>query len=291
MILSKTLKAAAAFGLMICLSVEAPAQSFYAKLGGGYNFGLNSGIIFKSTENTHYSDVANPANSQKYERVNLKLGQGGIFGGSLGYMFNNNVGFELGINYLAGEKTTYKSEVNYTSDNPSVLPYSYSLTNTYQSQIVLVQPSLVIATDLPKLNPYTRIGLVIANGIIKHTQSFSNSKGESEENKFKYSGGAHLGLQAAIGLNFKLNDKISIFTEGTFNNINFAPEKGMLTKSTRNGVNQLPTLNTSQKEIKYEDDPTFNFPTQQSPSEPRTEFRQRFPISSIGLQTGIKYNF
>jgi len=290
MINSKTIKVAAATGIIAFLSLSAQAQGFYAKLGGGYNFGLTSYLAYSTTENIAVTNSGVSTSSMKFEPEKFNLGQGSTAGGALGYMFNKNIGFEVGINFLNGHKNIYKSEKIFSGGGSALMPSSVT-DNTSKSQMVLIQPALVLALGLQKFNPYTRIGFVVAKGSIENTYSYSDNQGNTEEKITKDFGGTGFGLQTALGLNFNLNEKLAIFTEGTVNNLTYTPEKGEVTKLTWNGQDLLSPLKTSQKEIKYEDEATFYLSPQTSPSEPRTEVKQRNLLHSLGLNVGLKYNF
>ncbi len=290
--LTSKIKLALGAGIFCFCSLQATAQNAYVKLGGGYNFGIGSTIAYKTTEHTSYSGTGAPTGSIEFERVNINHGKGGVFGGAFGYMFNNNIGFEVGVNYLAGSKNEVEDkETNHNTSFSQNAFFSYTRTTTSKSQMVLIQPSLVIATGLPKFNPYARIGLVIAKGSFKNTYSYSVSNGDNGETEDKYFGGIGLGLQSALGLNFSLNDKIGIYTEATFNNLTYAPEKAEVTKYFRNGEDLLSTLKTSEKETTFDDSQTVTSYSTQSPSEPGSAPRQRYTLNSVGLQAGIKFSF
>ena len=86
----------------ILLSINTFAQSFYAKLNGGYNWGIASNIISRN------SNQVGSVNS--YEKVNLSFGKGINFSGAIGYLINKNIGVELGVSYLMGGTTENSSK-------------------------------------------------------------------------------------------------------------------------------------------------------------------------------------
>ena len=77
------------------------AQRTYANLNIGYGFKSSSQNM--AGFNNFSSNGGNSL--RQYEQINLSLGQGAQVGGALGYMFNPNIGMELGLNYLRGANT------------------------------------------------------------------------------------------------------------------------------------------------------------------------------------------
>lgn len=283
-------------GVTMFAASHAEAQKSYVKIGGGYNFGLGSEIMYKATETTNYSGNGSPSHSAELERIDVNWGKGAVGGAALGYMFNKNIGLEIGVNYLKGSKTEFEDKE--TDINSSFGQSSLSLTTRthgHSSQMVLIQPSVVIASDLPKFNPYTRFGMILAKGSIINTESITTTNPNGNhtlEGEAKLTGGLGLGLQAALGLNFSLNERIGIYTEATFNNLTYAPEKGEVTKYTDDGVDKLSTMETSQKEITFVDKESFSSgDPQQSPSEPSTGPKERYTLNSVGVNVGLKFNF
>jgi hypothetical protein len=106
----------------------------------------------------------------------------------------------------------------------------------------------------------------------------------------KFSGGLALGYSGGLGVNYTLNDKIGLFAELNFTNMVYAPTKGELTKSTKNGINQLPSLTISQKEFEYLENFTINGPNPPL-NQPRKVTKFSVPMNTFGINIGIQYGF
>jgi opacity protein-like surface antigen len=69
------------------------SQNFYISPEIGYSFGTAR----QNVDNYFFDGF-----SESGDQLVYSLGQGFNFGGGIGYMFNSNIGIELGVNYLIG---------------------------------------------------------------------------------------------------------------------------------------------------------------------------------------------
>ena len=256
------------------------AQGAYVKINTGYGINMSSSNLQKQSG---ASTSSSNSISQTIEAVNYSLGKGLNFGGAFGYMFNKNIGAELGISYLLGGTTKIVSEANYNT-----LYYKYE--RTMHSNMLRFIPSVVIASGFEGINPYAKFGLLIGTGSL-FMDSNGNGDGDKWVEKWKYNGGFALGLNSAIGAIFTINDNISIFGEIDMVNLSYAPTKGTLTEATINDVDQLPTMTTSQKETEYVDSYTYNPADPLPESEPAKQTKFKMPYGSVGVNVGMKINF
>ena len=103
-------------------------------------------------------------------------------------------------------------------------------------------------------------------------------------------GGMPIGFRASIGTLYKLNEKLSLFGEINLVSLEYAPNKGSITDSTKNGTSNLSTLTVKDKEIEFVD----NFVDTSAPSNPNVSSKYpiiAFSFSSIGLNLGLQYQF
>ena len=287
-----TLKLALVAGAISFFSSEAVAQGAYVKLGLGYNFGMGSEIDYHTSRNSVYTGTGAPVEVTDYEMVNISYGKGIVAGGTLEYMFTNNIGAELGIGYLTGSKSKVKhseTAVNTSFSQNSV--FTSELEISTRSSMVLFQPAVVISAGLTGANPYARFGLIVAKGSIKNESNFTTSNGQKLEAADKYIGSAGIGMQAALGLDYKINDKLGIYSEVAFNNLSYSPTKGEVTKYVQNGDDRLPNMKPAQKELVFEDTYSYNPAVNPSINEPSSAPKQRLSLNSIGLNIGIKLSF
>jgi hypothetical protein len=239
-------------------------QSAYVNINAGYSFSMNS---------------------QNFGQV-LSQGKGLNFGGSFGYNFNRYIGVELGFSYLIGGR--YKEKIyDYFSEDLSNNVYrskSHKINNTLSSNILIINPSLVISPGLARVNPYARLGLVIGTGsviedyegtvsevFVNYTTGYEQYYTDIYNDKLKFKGGISIGLNAAIGAVFTLKDNMSLFSEINIINMLYVPAKVELIKATENGVDLLPYMTTDEIEMNV--------------------YNEFFPFRSVGLNFGIRISF
>ncbi len=248
------------------------AQGAYINLNLGYSFG-------SSTQNVSgfYNQTRQGAFTTN-EQVNVSFGKGINIGGAFGYMFNKNVGAELGISYLIGGKSTTRDIYNNgTTDY------------TFSSNMVRFNPSLVIAAGFDNINPYAKFGMVIGTGSIIYEYN-DNDDGDVWLQTTKYNGGLALGLSAGVGVLFNINDMLSFFGELNMINLSYAPTKGEVTEATFNGADKLSSMTTKDRQIVFVDAYTTEQGNPSPDSEPNKQLLEKFPFGSIGINIGLRIN-
>lgn len=251
------------------------SQGSYLNLNAGYGLSM-------SPQNLHFFDFTNYTslnNSITEEQIAVSLGKGVSFGGSFGYMFNKNIGAELGLSYLLGSEF----EVTRT--------FSFRTTDyTMSANMFRINPSIVVACGFEKVNPYAKFGVLIGSGSIMYTlDEFDN--GDRDVMKVKLDGGMALGFTSGIGALVSVSNKVSFFGEINMVNLSYAPTRGRMTEATVNGVDQLPGWSTDLKEIEFVDSYTYDFANPPADTEPNQVLRQHLPFGSIGFNLGLNIRF
>ena len=255
------------------------AQGAYLNINSGYATSMSSQNL-SGFENSTFEFYSN-SYSMKSEQINFSFGKGLNFGADFGYMFNKNLGAEIGVSYLIGGKTI--STLTQPNNSTEI---------TVSSKMLRINPSLVITSSFEKINPYAKFGLILGSGyvILSSNQEISGQQSNSES--IKLSGGIAIGLTSGIGAIYKINDKLSFFGELNMINLSYAPTKGIKTDFRIDGVDMLPSLPTRQKETEYLD--SFTVTSSNSnpqDSEPSKALKQKLPFGSFGLNLGLRVNF
>lgn len=266
-----------AFALGLC-SDNLFAQGTYLQFNVGYGLGLGSQTISNSTSANSGSGTTGTD-----EAVSLSFGKGVSAGGAIGYMFNNNLGAELGISYLFGGKTETKDVTVTTSGNSTRI-------NTYSSKMVRINPSIVVAAGFDRINPYAKFGIIIGSGSILF-ESNENNDGDIDVTNIKFSGGLALGISSAFGIKFNVKEKLTFFTELNTINLDYAPTKGELILATYNGVDLLPAMKTKDKQIEFVDTYNYSSSNPTPDSEPTKMLKEKMPFGSFGVNLGLILNF
>lgn len=247
-------------------------QLAYLNINAGYGLMISSGNL------TNFYSLTTSSNSDTYKQVNLSLGKGINFGGAFGYMFNKNLGAELGISYLIGGKS--KAQDIYPGGKTDY---------TLSAKMLRINPSIVVASGFKRINPYAKIGLIIGSGSVTE-ETKDNDGGDISLVLVKMNGGIAIGGNAGLGVLFDLSKTISFFSEINMTNLSYAPTKGKATKATYNGIDILSDLTTSEKEIEYVDSYTESN-TPPPDSQPAKGLKTKLPFGSIGINIGIRFSF
>lgn len=251
--------------------------------GQGAFITMHTGYGLKTSSQNYFYNYTEGENSYTEEQVNVSLGQGLDLGASIGYMFNEHIGTDLGISYLIGSKRT--------AHDIYMDPYFGNSTTDYSmyANMLRINPSIVISGGSRKLSPYAKFGILFGSGTVKYEINAVEDN-EVLSMKMKMNGGLSVGLTSGIGANLKINDKMALFGEIQAINMSYSPTKGKLTELTEAGVDLLPELTTSEKETEFVDSHTFNYENPPSDSKPSQELKQKLPFGSVGFNLGIRMN-
>ena len=255
------------------LSDRIYSQGIYAKISAGYGLQMSS----QNIDYFNFTNFSIDTASSTQEQVKTSLGKGFVVEGAVGYMFNKNIGTELGVSYLLGAKTQTIQTL-----------YGSRRNNSLSANMLRINPSFVVSCGFEKINPYAKLGLIIGFGKIIYEDDYISAGGGVVSEIMELSGGIALGLNAGAGVIYNLNEKLSLFGEINMVNLSYSPTQGRLTKSTIDGTDRLPDLTTSEKEVDFVESYTTDTNTPYTPTEPRKELKESFPFGSAGLNVGIK---
>ncbi len=276
------------FGTIVTMFTLTSLQSTAQMKKGAY-VGLNAGYgaAAGAANVLNIENSSNTSTIDETEAIKFSFGKGVNAGLSFGYMFNENIGAELGVQYLIGGKTKY------TETNASGGFGSSTFTGDVSAKMVQIKPTIVLATSMKNMTPYAKLGMVIGSGkITQNNQSTSTGGGATftTAQKAELKGGMAIGFTAGMGLNFSVNDKLSINGEVNMVNMQYSPKKGTVIAYSENGVDKLSTLSVRDREIEFSKKVTTTS-TPRPNTLPSQETSIAMPFGSIGINVGVKYNF
>ena len=262
------------------------AQGFYIRAGGTYGLPAGTNVLGDQASST-YDYTGGNASTGSSKSVKGSYGAGPSFSVAVGYKFNENFMFDLGGQYLIGNK--YKTS-SYTL-------YKYSGYNWVDSDFydthargVFLNPSFVFSAGFGKAAPYGRFGLVLGfPQMTKNEAYYSVNDGGTynETRTWVYKNGMALGYQAAIGMNWKLSEKLDFYTELNIINLTWYPSQSNLTKYISNSENLLPNQTVSQIQTNYVK--SINPLAQQDTSKPSEQTKVSMPFSSVSANVGLRF--
>lgn len=262
-------------GMLLFAAGSAFGQGAYAGLHLGYGFGLPNEQLGTTTN----------VNSSGAGTESVIYGTyGGGFNSSLnvGYMFNEHVGAELGLNYLMGNKVT-QDEFTFGD---------FSSTTVTQSNQFRVNPSLVI-TNGGKVAAYGKLGFVIPVAGSTVTEYRDNAGNEQD---IESAGSFSLGYQGALGVSYSISDKLSIFGEISGVSLRIKSKSQSITKVSSSGIDILPLMSTYAKETVFVDELSnssnnSSYNDNFSTDAPKEELANTSNYNAQFINIGVKFNF
>lgn len=271
---------------MVTLTGTVMAQGFYFRAGGTYGLPVGTTVIGSKYNYTYNGSGASPVTTASTKAISASYGAGPNFAVAVGYKFNQNFMFDLTGQYLIGNKYKTGSVSNYIYSTYSTVSRNLS---DMQVKGFFLNPSFIFSAGFGKAAPYGRFGVVIGSPqLTTNESSYDNTDGISSfDRTWIYKKGLALGYQAAIGMNWKLSEKLDIYTEVNILNMTWYAQQGQLTKFIDNGTNALVNLSVSQKQIEFKK--SYDPSVQYNPAKPTVQLREATPLSSISAQVGIRF--
>ena len=253
----------------------------YVRAGIGYAF-ANAGQTL-TTYNEPFSGNGHSTNGNSFSSYDMKkvsFTAGMQAHIAAGYMFNKNLGAELGAN-IGMSTNKYSSVVTFPSaDQTRSIEQDIK---QYVTTPVFLLPSLVLQAGIKKLNVYSKGSIVLPLSVKPVTELFQKStlNGTSEVNtiavttemKTKF----HPGFGGALGLSYKTSSHISIWVEGNLVSYSAYAKEEVLTRYEQDGVNYLSRISAANRTTTYNTksggnaDPTYSL-----------------PMSNMGINAGVK---
>lgn len=274
--------------LLLILSVQSFAQGIYIRAGSGYGLPAATAILGENRLiRQEYDATGGLSYESTSEIVRGSYGAGPVFDASIGYKFNENFIFELGLQYLAGRKyeTSYR---NYYIDI-GMSTMSENVVTSY-SRGLYFNPSFVFSAGFGKQAPYARFGILAASPkIIQREESYDDGDGiTTSDITWEYSGGIAIGFQTAVGVNWKITERLDIYTESSFLSMTYYARKGTMTENIYNGTDVLDQLIVAAREIEYRK--KVDYIPQPDPDSPTQEVRFASPFSYVSARVGIRFD-
>jgi hypothetical protein len=255
------------------------AQGLYINAGAGYGFPAAC-YLMEENNNRSY-DGESSVNNWEIVKGSGSFGKGIQPGIIIGYMFNQNLGAELGISYLLGGKIV-------STDEYHSVPYTWIEETTMSAKMLRFTPALKMTVGNGKIKAYMRAGLIIgAAGRIKSEYKYTSSSSYIEEGEAETTGDISLGFSGALGTDFMLSDNIGIFAEMGIITQSWAPKKSEITKFTMDGQDALDNLTTNDREVEFVESYSFDSNNIDMDS-PTQQLKMFFPFSSFGINVGLR---
>lgn len=279
------------------------SKGFYLRTGVGFiaqsgKTEFNNADPNGITNIQQSTEISTDGKTIDVKSLNGSMGGGFKFNLTGGYMFNEYVGAELGINYFNGSTETIGK---FTS------PLLVSKETAYIRGIDLM-PAIYLTPNFKKLNPYARVGLVMTGAgklYIDTNVKKINGGGQGTDivvaAQTEVKSNFSVGFGGAAGVTYPINKNLSLFSELEFRNFSIKSKSASIksyetravtgTQSQLVSGQQLADLPVSSKEFIFTDNYSQSATSPAPTNEPRKIPTQFVNTSGFGLNFGIKYSF
>lgn len=306
-------------------------KGFYIKAGGAYFIKVTP-VEFPAIGGQPARDrIFNiiPGNPSRQETVSEStitgsFGEGWRASLTPGYRFSKIFGVELGINYYNSRSQDMMRQRGSIGGNEVLSLYSTGKVTAFD-----VAPAIV--AHLPTngaVKPYMKVGVIVPfDGELKITTALNDQTGTfaAEAGMPSTPEGTHIalvlnreesikanptvGFQSAVGADFKIGGKVSLFAELEYRNVSVGGKKKELKRydgtatvvssTTLQPVPGAPVTNITidnaseaAKHVKYHKTISADMNMDgEDPNKPSDELRSYINIGGLGLNIGIKIPF
>ena len=297
-----------ALALFLCINLvdlksARAQQGLYFRAGAGYSFpsaktgfsdadpnGLTG--ILPSTDIT----VGEDGSTANVKSLSGSLGAGLKATAVIGYMFNEYIGAELGLNYFRGKETLI-GRLQAPDFRSQAVAYIRGAD---------ISPAIVITPGFEGINPYARLGLLLTvagdltiDTSIDRINVDNNGTDLLTRAQSEVMARFSAGYVAALGVLYPINDKISVFGEFEIKSFTIRSKEAEIKSFQTVGVNngqsdlirggQLEDLSISQKKFIFEDEFSSSLDTN-DPDQPTVIPTEEVNASGAGFNFGIRVN-
>ncbi len=290
-------------------------SKFFLNLHGGYTMGLGSTFKFYpddiSSIKVAQVGSASATKNVSYSTPTEGLGQGFRLGGGLTYIVNDFINVGLDVDYL--KSTIYRdrdssfnqSKILGIPGDPDEYIYTEQKRTSYDATILTFSPNITFkAISKPKWYLYNKLGAVISFNpgstqtdlLTTNTRSgwqgFYKDVASSTAKTYKWGiKNPAYGFMGGFGAQFKVTQKIRVYSELQFSHIVFVVRQKTVTDFKVNGVDMLNSLPVSERVVDFSNSFTTDQQSAANPNTPSRAVTERIPITNLGLQIGMSYRF
>lgn len=287
---------------------------FLLNVHSGYSMGLGSTFKFYpddvSAITVMQTGSGTPVKTVSYSNPTKGLGDGFKFGFGGSYIINDFINVGLDFDYFRSTIRKYRDSSYYLKDasaqNGAPDEYQYNERNiiSYQATLLSFTPNITFkAIARPKWFLYNKLGAVITFRPNSLQDDVTNSntrtgwqgfyKDSSSTTLKKYEWGIRnpaFGFTGAFGGQVKIANRIRAYAEVQFSHIVFVIRKRTLTDYVVDKMHIEGNLPVSMRELDFVKSYSANA-ANADPNQPSQTIIQRIPISYIGIQTGLVFQF
>ena len=280
------------YTLSLLFGSQVSAQGLYFETNSSFNLPLGSQEIGGNSTYNYEENMVDGTyfSSSSQEQIRGSFGQGVYLGLSMGYMITPTIGFELKAEQQLAYSVNSISRYSSTTVDPWSGNSSYvsSYEETVSGSMTRLTPSFVFQLPGTKFSPYAQFGAILGFG--KIMGQYEDIDTDVTQGTYIMNGGLALGMNGEFGLNIKFTEKLSLNTGLSFSALSYAPARGELIEYSENGVDMLPQMSVSEKEVEFTSEVSSNSNSSTNQNEPDQMLKMWFPFSAVGLNIGLKFS-
>lgn len=265
--------------LLSFLSVATFGQGFYFRTGLGYAF-PSAGQSIDGSGTPYSGTYSGTSGNYSIKSASFAAGLQGQL--ALGYLINRHIGVQLDFNIGVSPK-----KYSFTATNVNVGGYAGNITFQAQAKSsVLAIPSIVLQNGGDLWNLYSRLGVVLPINtklIIDQVQVNAPGTGATtvDDFTFEMTNSFSLGMAAAVGLQYRVNERLCIWGEVSMISLSVYAKQQKLTAVSENGISYPLTAVSGNQVINYSKNITADSTGANQPT-----YSQ--PFSNVGINFGIR---
>lgn len=280
---------------LLLYQVTGTSQKFYVLGSGGYSMGFLKNYLHAESIRAEIRSDTIFSSQDQNEAYPVSFGSGATFSFGIGTEISDYLSLELTGFYAATNKLEFKTTERY--DFPAGKYYfGFNAVHTYKGSEIGFIPAIKVHSDGKKITPYAKLGILVA--LVDLTYDYDGTYMTDhpeyypfgdESYTYKMKRNVNIGANVAVGVDFYLADKLSVFIEANGNFVNYIPTKAEYTKYILNGDDELSSFTIHEKESVYVK--RFTSAENDDITEPEKKLKISLPFSTLGLQAGIRFNF
>jgi|SRR5690554_709091 len=266
---------------------DVKAQGFYTDVNIGYGWGLGESNLGMKT----YDDFIEDGDTQ--EAIYGTLGGGLTIAVAPGYMINEYIGIELGVNYFVGEKKVI-NELTTSLDTR----YDRTTANSNQLRIL---PTLFLRTGGDKFYAYSKSSLLVpvlgsTIGVREESKVDPINGVLLERTSTTTNGSFTVGFRGAIGMGYQITEMIGLNLEVAYTSLSIKPKNRTVDSYTINDTELIADFLPYVQDIEYVDQlnsssNNSSYNSNFSMDKPKEELATKTNFSQIGVTLGVKISF
>ena len=200
---------------------------------------------------------------------------------TLGWQFRNQLGIEVTGSYLKPQRITEN--------------YGDYLDKQFKGDFWRINPKLVVALPIKKLDLCMKMGPLIGSGKMEFYQRFQNDGSwnlgyQEAEMTYEYTQPVSLGFSSSICFSKRILNNLELFTEIQFNYQTISPTKGKLTMFKLDGKEQSKaSFDAYSSQIQFGDESEWYYWHSEDSSQPQKLYKRTYSLTGFALTVGCKF--